>query len=179
MSEGKLNNTYILALTSVIFVSLMFNLFIRNEIDFGYLVLDINDMANLILQERKQVIEYILLKRLKQLILWVILIKAFGSEKIFYGLIVIFGGILGLLISAQVYYLGVLGLVILLLYIFPHYVIYFGGIYYGYKLRLFDVGTSDNMKKLLTTCLIFVFGVILECSFMTIFLKNFYQYMVS
>ena len=179
MRELKLNTTYIMTLASVIFVSLIFNLFIRNEMDFSYLMLDLSDIGNLSLQNKNEIFQYIFSKRLKQFLLLVILIKAFGSDKIFDIMTIVFGGILGLMISVQVYYLGLLGLIILILYLLPHYILYFLGIYYGYREKIFNVGSDNNLKKFIIFSLFYVIGVILECNFMNFFLKNFYQYMVS
>lgn len=179
MYDRKISNSFILVLLSVFFVSLIFNLFIRNEADFNYLVLDINDISNIVIQNKIEVIQYILIHRIKQLILLIILIKAFGIEKIYNIMLVVCGGVIGLMVSIQVYYLGIEGLIILLIYIFPHYILYVMSLCFGIKVKLFHIGMEDNLKKFVTFCSIFLFGIAVECSFLTIFLKNFYQYMVT
>ena len=64
-------------------------------------------------------------------------------------------------------------------YIMPHYILYYTAICYAMKKRLLHSGSDENIKNLISFCIIFAFGVILECSFMTFFLKIFHQYMVT
>lgn len=179
MYECKINSSYVFALLSALFVSLIFNLFTRNELSFDYLVIDVNDISNLMLQNKKDIIQYILIHRIKQFLLVLILIKAFGAQNIFNIFTVICGGVLGLMISVQTYYLGFKGLIILMSYIMPHYILYYTAICYAMKKRLLHSGSDENIKNLISFCIIFAFGVILECSFMTFFLKIFHQYMVT
>ncbi len=175
----KISKNYCMAFMSVIFVSLIFNLFIRNEADFSYLIIDVNDVGNTILQNNKNVVGYILLKRIKQLALLLIILKAFGYQIVFDFMVIVGGCAIGLMVSSQVYYLGLAGLIILLVYVFPHYIVYFYGLYFGYKNKIFSVGKTDNFKIFVIFSLVFIVGMILESIFMTIFLKNFYQYMVT
>lgn len=179
MNDLKINNRFIIVFVSVLFVSLIFNLCIRNEIDFSYLNIDISDVSGLTLQGSKISIKYVVYKRIKQFVLVFVLIKGFGVDKIFNLLTVVGGGLIGLMVSVQVYYQGLTGLIILFGCTLPHYVLYYFGMYYSYKNKMFKSGYQDNLKKIIMVCLIFVTGLMLELFFMTIFLKNFYQYMVS
>ena len=178
MSESKYYNIFILTISSVIFVSIMFNLFIRNEYDFSFLLIEPRDITNLALLDKHKTVQYIIVNRLKQLIAVMVLIKAFGTNRMCNIFVVVLGGLLGLFISCQVYYIGLLGLVILLIYLMPHGIIYLWGICYSYKSKLFYI-KEESGKKLLIFVMIFLIGVVVECIFMTFFLKNFYQYMVT
>lgn len=178
MVEEKVFNSFVVAIMSVVFASLMFNLFIRNEYDFRFLIIETRDIYSIALLEKQQVIQYIVINRIKQLLVVLVLFKAFGVEKICNVFVVLFGGLIGLFVSCQVYYVGLLGLVIILLYMLPHGLIYAWGMYYSYKAKMFYV-KEDVSKKLVIFMMIFVLGVIVECVFMTFFLKNFYQHMVT
>lgn len=178
MYEYKANKSFMLILLSVVFVSVIFNLFVKKEYDFSYLVIGSEDMYSIILREKKDVLTYILLKRMKQLFVVLILIKAFGIQRIYNSLIVVLSGISGLLISVQMYYLGFKGVTLLLIYILPHYLIYCVALYYCNKLKLFSVNNEDNIKNLIGVMVIFVAGMVIEGVFMTNFLNFFYQHMV-
>lgn len=172
-------NHYGLLFMSVLFVSLIVNLLIRKETDFSYLTLDINDMSYITLQDKSKSILYIIIKRIKHLILLLLLIKAFKIENIYKLFIGFCGVIIGIMITVQVYYLGLFGIVAFILYVMPHFLIYYLGINYAYKEKLFSRGYEGEIKKIGVFMLIIALGIVLECTFMTFFLKNFYQYMVS
>lgn len=179
MYEIKLNSVYMWSLSSAIVVSIMFNLFIRNEIDYSYVILDIYDVKNMVLQDKNIIIPTIVMNRLKQLFLLFILMKAFGGKQVYNMAMILLGGVLGFVISAQIYYLGLSGVLIVLAYILPHYIFYILAMTYVNYTGLFEKATKENMKKILIFVMIFVVGMAFECIFMTFFLKNFYQYMVS
>ncbi len=178
MYDYKVNKSYVLVCLSVVFVSLIFNLSIKKNVDFSYLSIGMEDMYSIILRSNKDVLTYIFIKRIKQLLILLILIKAFGSITIYNTVLVSLSGVLGLLLSVQVYYLGFQGVVVLLLYVLPHYILYFLSIYYCHKIKLFDSKTEDSIKNLVGIVLIYVSGMIVEGVFMTNFLKFFYQHMV-
>ncbi|MBE5953018.1 MAG: hypothetical protein E7257_02520 [Lachnospiraceae bacterium] len=179
MYEIKLNSTYFLSLLSAVIVCIMFNLFIKNEIDYSYMILDIYDVNNMVSQGKNIIITTIVINRLKQMVLLIILMKAFGGKNIYNIVMMLLGGVLGFVLSAQIYYLGLSGVLIILAYIFPHYVFYILAMVYENNSGLFELGNKDNIKKISTFVMIFTVGVIFECLFMTFFLKNFHQYMVS
>lgn len=179
MNDIKLNNTYFMALVSIGFVSLILNLFIRNEMDFSYLLIDINSISNIISINKKSIIEYIMYSRLKQMFIIIILFKAFGTAKIYNALVIIFSSFLGFMLSIQVYYIGIDGIWILLVNVLPHYIFYYFSVWYGFKVRIFSNGIREEYKKILIFCIIFVIGMVFECFFMTFFLKIFHQYMVN
>ena len=179
MYEIKLNSVYMWSLISTVVVCIMFNLFIRNEIDYSYMILDIYDVKNMIIQDKGVVITTIIMNRLKQLVLLFILMKAFGGKQIYNMIMILLGGVFGFVISAQIYYLGLPGILIILAYIFPHYIFYILAMVYENATGLFEIVAKENIKKFFIFTMVFAVGVIFECVFMTFFLKNFYQYMVS
>ncbi len=119
------------------------------------------------------------MNKLKQLFLLFLLMKAFGGKQIYNMVMILLGGVFGFVISAQIYYLGLTGVLIILAYIFPHYIFYILAMVYENSTGLFEMVTKDNIKKIFIFTMIFAVGVFFECLFMTFFLKNFYQYMVS
>ncbi len=179
MYEIKLNSTYFLSLLSAVVVCIMFNLFVKNEIDYSYMILDLYDVRNMVLQEKSVIMTTVVINRVKQMLLLIILIKAFGGKQMYNVIMILLGGVLGFVISAQIFYLGLEGVLIVLAYIFPHYIFYILAMVYENSVGLFDTVNKENIKKNVTFIMIFLVGVILECFFMTFFLKNFYQYMVS
>lgn len=179
MYEIKLNSTYFLSLLSAVVVCIMFNLFVKNEIDYSYMILDLYDVRNMVLQEKSVIMTTVVINRVKQMLLLIILIKAFGGKQMYNVIMILLGGVLGFVISAQIFYLGLEGVLIVLAYIFPHYIFYILAMVYENSVGLFDAVNKENIKKNVTFIMIFLVGVILECFFMTFFLKNFYQYMVS
>lgn len=178
MYESKVNKSYIMAFLSVVFVSIIFNLCIRKNINFEYLSIGIDDMYAIIHRSNRDVISYVIFKRLKQLLIILILIKAFGCGTIYNTLLVSLSGILGLLLSVQVYYLGIQGVIVLLLYLLPHYIFYCVSFYYCKRTKLFESKTDENIKNLICIIIIYVAGMVVEGVFMTNFLKFFYQHMV-
>ncbi len=179
MYEIKLNSTYFGALLSAVVVCIMFNLFIRNEIDYSYVILDIYDVKNMVLQENSTIVTTVIINRIKQIVLLLILMKAFGGKQIYNVIMILLGGVLGFVISAQIYYLGLAGVLIILAYIFPHYILYILAMIYVNSVNLFETTNKENVKKNVAFVMIFLLGVVFECFSMTFFLKNFYQYMVS
>jgi len=179
MRDLKINNNYAIVIISVFFSSLIINLFIKNEIDFNILIIDLLDVENFLEYSKSELFQIVIFKRLKQLLFLLILFKAFGAEKVYSLLLVIGGGVFGILSSSQIYYQGILGLMILFALTFPQYVIYYISANYCYKVKLFCLGVGDDFFKILNFILIYVTGIICECIFLTIFLKKIYQYMVS
>lgn len=174
----KGNSQYGFILISAVFVSLIFNLFLRKNYDFSYIILDLNDMANIANQKSAIIVSSILINRIKHILIILLLFKALGAVKVYNILTIFGGGLLGLTISAQLHYLGINGIVILICFLLPHYIVYYIAISYGQKFKLFDVGKESDFKNIMLVCVIFMVGVFIECLFSTFFLKNFYQYMV-
>ncbi len=179
MYELKLNSTYCISLVSAVLVCFMCNLFIKNDINFEYLALELTDIRNLVLQDKQIVLGTVGLNRIKQLIVLLIIMKAFGSKNTYNFLMILLGSILGFVLSIQVYYVGMGGIIIFMVYIFPHYLIYLLAMYYSSITNMFERGNDSNIKKVMSFALIYVVGIVVECVFMTFFLKIFYQYMVS
>jgi len=178
MYDYKLNKSFVLVFLSVIFVSLIINICIRKDFDFSYLVISQEDMYSIIIREKREVFAYVLMKRLKQLFVVLILMKAFGVLRLYNIIVTILSGAAGLLLSVQIYYLGIEGVIILIFYILPHYIFYCVAIYYCQRVKLFSCNNGEDIKNLIGIVLIFVAGMVVEGIFMTNFLKFFYQHMV-
>lgn len=163
---------------SVVFFSFIINLFIRKNIDFGYLNLSVYDMD--ICQEiNLSSVIYVLMKRLEQFIVVFALMRTFGADMVYKCILICFGMVFGTLVTVQIYYDGIAGIILLLLYLIPHYIIY---IYLLKIMRSFFMPERINQKKivfLLCTGLILLLGVVAESILSRFFLYKFYQYMVS
>ena len=75
MYDYKLNKSFVLVFLSVIFVSLIFNICIRKDFDFSYLIISQEDMYSIIIRDKREVFTYVLMKRIKQLFIVLILMK--------------------------------------------------------------------------------------------------------
>lgn len=175
----KGNTQYGFVLMSAVFVSVIFNLFIRREYDFSYILIDINDMVSILSKEKTDIFCSVIINRIKQVFFILLMFKAIGSSRAYSIFMIAGGGLVGLIVSAQLHYLGITGLMIMAGFVLPHYIIYYLGIVYCYRLKLFDNAKESDIKNILSVCVIFTLGIILECFFSTFFLKFFYQYMVN
>ncbi len=169
---------YSLFVMTLIFASLIINLFIKNGMDFNYMLLDIGDISYIEKQEVASSVMYVILKRLKHIVIILLLIKAFKIERVYKGFLVLGGVIFGVMTSIQIYYLGLTGMITFLLYILPHYLVYFYGLNYVYKLKKISGYTEEKIKNMILVSIIFLIGIISECIFSRFFLIKFYQYMV-
>ena len=179
MNNVKINNSYLISLISAVLVCFMCNMFIKQDINLEYLALELSDIKNMVIQNKQMIIGTVVFNRIKQFIIILIIMKAFGSNNTYNFFMVMLGGIIGLFLTVQIYYVGIQGLLIFFVYTMPHFIVYVFALYYSYKVNLFERGVEGKIKNLMITSIILFVGIIIECFFMTFFLKIFYQYMVS
>lgn len=187
--------------SSVILVTTLFlsvflvDLLIRRDYDFEYLSLSVYDIEQFLGVNALSLIIYIVIKRGKQFILMFLLMKVFNAEIIYNTFLIVLCGLYAVIASVQCYYNGGEGLLTLLVFLFPHYIIYIFTVrlicvYCGrYKITLFKKNETDNYdygskfynekSKIITIFVIlFVLGVVSEGIFSRFFLLQYYQYMV-
>lgn len=163
---------------SVVFASFIINLFIRNGLDFNYLSLSVDEVKLMSEASYMSMMLYILLKRLKHVLLVLILMKILKPDFVYNSIIIILSGMLGILLTVQTYYDGITGVFLLILYIFPHYIVYVILINYIYEHYVGGLGEIGKLKFLMVTVMLLMIGVLCEGFFSRFFLDKFYQYMV-
>lgn len=152
------------------------NFMLRQNKDFGYLNLSvyklkIADGVNV------STIFLIFLRRVKQFVLIYALMKLLKNEVILYVIIAFLGVMYGMLSSIQVYYDGFLGALLLIFYLFPHYILYVFLLIKASKFISYGSGEHKYIKFFLFAGIILCLGVCMEIVVSRFFLMNFYQYM--
>lgn len=168
---------YALVLVAIIFSCIVINLFMRRHVDFGYLNLSVYDIS-LRAKTEATVLVYIFLKRLEQYIVIFAMMRLLKTELIYQGIIIVLGMMFGVLCSVQTYYDGVMGVVLLLLYLLPHYVIYLFLLYVTKRFLSFP-DKRKYLRFVAFAAFILLLGVLSEGIISRFFLSKFYQYMVT
>lgn len=166
-----------LAIVSVIFSCITINLFMRRQVDFGYLNLSVYDISFRAKTETTVLI-YIFLKRLEQYIVIFALMRLLKTDVVYHGVIILLGMMFGVLCSVQTYYDGVKGVALLLLYLLPHYIIYLYLLYVAKRFLSFP-DKRKYLRFFLFAAFILLLGVLSEGIISRFFLNKFYQYMVT
>ncbi len=163
---------------SVVLASLAVNLFILKGYNHLRIDLLLEGMKGVSTRGAGDIFSYIVIKRLKQLFLVYVLLKTFKPEIILSVMSVLFGVFWGMMISNQVYQNGFMGAILLVLCFIPHFPVYI--------LVIKNITSTIQNKyrdkylimSILTIMFIFAIGIVCECYFSRIFLKEFYQHMV-
>lgn len=171
----KMENKRFLFMMASVFLSCFFiNLFIRKGFDFEYLHIDVYSINDSFKIEYLSMVSFVTLKRLKQFIILCILVNILNKDFVYNIIILLFGIALGIMLTVQTYYDGIVGIFLFILYIFPHYIVYF--------ILLREICTNSyegsNVKKYVIYLLLFFMGLLFETFFSRFFLYKFYQYMV-
>lgn len=166
-----------LVLVSVIFSCVVINLFMRRHIDFGYLSLSVYDIS-LRTKTETTVLVYIFLKRLEQYVVIFALMRLLKTDIVYHGVIILLSMMFGVLCSVQTYYDGVVGVVLLLLYLLPHYIIYLFLLYASKRFLSFP-DRRKYLRFLTFAVFVLLLGVLAEGIVSKFFLDKFYQYMVT
>lgn len=166
----------VILLVTIFLSSFLINLFIRRGLDFEYLTLSAYDMRDVLSSRMAPSIIYIVFKRAKQLAIIWMLMKVLKTEYVYNTLLVIMSGMFGIMATVQSYYLGMNGMMILLIFLLPHYIVYILII----KLLYDYYGGSgyEKTKILILFAILFSIGVMCEGFFSRFFLFKYYQYIV-
>ncbi len=171
-------NSVVMMLISILFSCLLINIFLRCGLEFDYLAIGILDVEGINEAGFLSVVLAVVLKRLKQFLIIFLLMKVVNSDFIYSIIIVILSMVFGVMLTIQTFYIGFNGVIILLLSLFPHYVLY---ILIIKLLHQYSLNTSSEKGKInfiLSFLMFFTAGVICENYFSTFFLQKFYQYIV-
>ena len=164
---------------AILLASFLINILIRLGYDFEYMDLTIYNLDTLDEVSYANTVLYVLLKRLKQCILIIVFMKLFNADLVYNLLVISLGFVFGILSTAQTYYNGFIGVVELVICIFPHYIIYLMLIYMLRKHFNSYVGEGFQGGKIMFSWVLLMAGVICEGFFLRFFLKYFYQYIVT
>lgn len=153
------------------------NICIRRNIDMGCISLSVYNLPS---HDNTgiQVMLYVLITRFKQFIIMVALMKLFKAETVLKVMIALLGVMYGCLSCVQTYYDGFMGVLLLLIYILPHYIFY---TYLMVRTSAFISGKTKEHRYAMFFIFAFVIilaGVFMECIISRFFLNKFYQYMV-
>lgn len=178
MRAVQYNNRSAILIIAVVFASFIINLFIKSGLNFEYLCLQVEEIKVISDSSYLSLMLYVLIKRIKQAVLVVILMRVIKPDIVYNAIIVLLSGMLGILLTVQTYYAGIAGVFLLILYIIPHYIVYIILIKYIYDHYLGNLVDIGKTKFFLITILLLLIGVLCEGVFSRFFLNKFYQYMV-
>lgn len=153
------------------------NIILRCDRDLQAFTLPFVESGRILSSSVRQTVVYVLIQRVKQVIVVYLLYKIFPAKHVFSigvsALLLLFG----FAISCQMFYLGIAGVWFLLLCLFPHYLIYIGLLYY-LSVQMAKVPETRRKKEIVLLIVIAVLlaGILCESIFSKIFLQNFNQY---
>lgn len=179
-SSGNLQNggRPAILLMTVVFASVIINLFIRAGLDFSYLSLSVEQLGELSELSIMTSLVYVFLKRLKHCFIVFVLMRVLKPEFVYNAVVILLSGMLGVLMTTQTYYGGISGVFLLMLYILPHYIVYMMLVHYMYEQHTFASNDAVKLKFFVTVLLLLAIGVLCEGFFSKFFLMKYYQYIV-
>lgn len=161
---------------AIIIATFVVNFMLRQNKDFGYLNLSVyNYVGENVLSV--PVVAFIFFRRLKQFVIIYAVMKLLKNDIILYAIIAFLGAMYGVLSCVQVYYDGLNGVILLLLYVMPHYILYIFLIIKTSAFIRYGSGEHRYARFFTFALVILIVGVGLESIISRFFLTNFYQYM--
>lgn len=164
-------NEILIAMVSMFFSSLIVNVIMKKGVDFDYLIVTMQDIKRTL--DIPVISSYflVLIKRIKQLVIIILLMKFFKPEIIFNLFIVLISSFYGIIMSVQAYYGGVYSVGIFLISIFPQYILYFLSVDFTYKFYKGRVFNKNKIKFISAVFMLTAIGTFFEENFLRIFLK--------
>lgn len=164
-----------LIILAVIASSIVINVFFKMGFDFDYLTLSFDSVAEKSQGLNLSLLMYVLFVRLKQFLFIILLMKVLNIDIIYNTICILFGLGLGIIITVQTFYCGIYGIGELIIYMFPHFLIYIYLINMLYL--LFKNFNRDylNFGKIVFFLMLFCFGVSCEGIFSRFFLGKFFN----
>ncbi len=169
--SGKLQNynELIVSMAAVFFSSLVINIIIKKGVSFDYLVFSIEDIKRVINLPVISSFFILLIKRMKQLILIIILMKLVKPEIVYNSLIILLSVLYGIIMSVQAHIGGIYYSGVFIVSVLPHYILYFlciDLIYKFYKGRVFN---KNKVRFISSILMLTMIGVFLEENFLRFF----------
>ncbi len=161
----------LIAIASIFFSSLIINVIIKRGYSFDYLIFTIEDIKRTLSLPIVSSCLILFLKRIKQVLLIIILMKFIKPDFLYRAIIALLGVLYGTLMSVQancggIYYAG-----IFIISILPHYIIYFMCIDLIYKFYMGRVFNKNKVQFISIIVMLTICGVLLEENFLRIFLS--------
>lgn len=172
----KIKNTIIYFLIIILSGCVLANAMIRCGQDVSMFYLPFSDYAGIQTLPARQTFFYVMIQRAKQLLIVYLLYKVLPGQFVFRTIMTCLLFFFGFVVSCQMYYLGLQGVIWLMLCLFPHYLVYMWLLYHMYRYR--DIGREPRKFALYIGIMFacFLIGVLAESIVSRIFLKNFLQY---
>lgn len=176
-NRKRYDGNLIFVMCAILFSSLIINLFLRRNADFGYLNLSVYDTAKTA-QTNLSVLLYVFIKRAEQFVIAFALMKLLRPDVVYRFILVLLGMMFGTMSTIQTYYDGFSGVILLLLYLLPHYVVYLLLLNRTSVFLTYGKGDGKKLRFFAFALALLLLGTILEGILSRFFLYKFYQYMV-
>ena len=172
----KIKRVVLYSMLIVFIGSVLANIMIWRGQDISMFYLPYSDYDSVNAISGKGIMIYVLLERTKQFLIIFLIYKVAPKTLVFRMITTSLLFVFGFVISCQMYFLGLTGVVWLILCLFPHYIIYILLIYNLFRYK--EIGTDQRQRVLYIGVLVlyFVLGVVSESIFSRILIKNFLQY---
>ena len=170
---NKIQNytSLLIAVCSIFFTSLIVNIFIKTGVSFDYMAFSLKDLYMGLSVSSLSAFVFILLRRLKQVVIILLFMKLFKPELVYNFLILLLSMFYGFMMSVQTYSGGIREVGVFLISIFPHYLVYLLAINLIYKYYIGRALNKDKLKFITILLIIIIIGVIFEENFLRIFLR--------
>ena len=173
------NKNFLMFFAVIIFFSIIINLFIRSGYDFSYLGIYPADINISHSKSWIPTFVYVLVKRIKQCFIIFLLMKVINSSIIYNGFLMLLSAFVGIMLTVQTYYYGFAGIVLLLIYMLPQYIVYIVILKNLYEFSFIKRSHECWIRYIMFILLLLLIGVLCESFFLKFFLTKYYQYMVS
>lgn len=121
----------------------------------------------------------IIFKRIEQMAVLLLCIRVFRIDIVLNIIVIVFGFVLGFMLTIQSYYQGIKGIFVIMFVIIPPFVFYYFSLLNVKKyIRYFDE-KSIKIRIIMLSILFFLIGILFECYFSEKIFDYFYQYMVT
>lgn len=172
----KLRKNILYFLAVVLLGSVVANVMIRCGQNMSMYCISYTDYGSISELTNAQTFFYVLSQRAKQFLVIILLYKVFSGPLVFRTIISGLLFIFGFAASCQLYYLGMQGVLWLLVCIFPHYFVYCWLIFHMYRYQQYGRDSKQVFLYfgLIISC--FIVGVLSESIISSFLLKIFLQY---
>ncbi|MBQ9232937.1 MAG: hypothetical protein IJ167_02725 [Lachnospiraceae bacterium] len=174
MSEIKKIQNYnvlLISMVTVFFSSIIINIIIKKGISLEYLSFDVQDIRRVIALPVISSFFILLLKRIKQLIIVIVLMKLIKPEIIYNTIIIMLSVMYGMFMSIQAYTGGIYYVGVLIVSILPHYIFYFLCVDLVFRFYKGKVFNKNKIRFITSIFMLTAIGVFLEENFLRFFLK--------
>ncbi|MDD6328653.1 MAG: hypothetical protein Q4D54_03885 [Eubacteriales bacterium] len=176
--QSKYGQLFVFLVASIV-GCVIANIMIKKEFDLSGLDLSIQTIDATTKKIHSRHFSVLAFARCKQMVILALLIKVFRIEKVIFSILCLFGFVMGILLSAQCYYMGLYGILLIFIAVFPQFILYYLSI--NMVKRYIHAGGNRELRLKCVACffVFFVAGLICEMYFSGKIFTYFSQYMVS